>query len=115
MDFDYPVIDKKKMGDTLKRYMQERGLTARDVQEYLGLACVQNSGSMMRALVMDYAADKKASRLNDEYLFGRNILVKPVTDPLYTWKDKEKKGHTIYPDVRKAAAPVNVINELHLY
>ena len=70
--------------------------------------CVQNSGSMMRALVMDYAADKKASRLNDEYLFGRNILVKPVTDPLYTWKDKEKKGHTICPDVRKAAAPVNV-------
>ncbi|MGO5201280.1 TIM-barrel domain-containing protein [Prevotellaceae bacterium LCP21S3_C11] len=70
--------------------------------------CVQNSGSMMRALVMDYATDKKASRLNDEYLFGRNILVKPVTDPLYTWKDKEKKGHTIYPDVRKAAAPVNV-------
>lgn len=41
MDFDYPVIDKKKMGSTLKRYMQERGLTARDVQEYLGLACVQ--------------------------------------------------------------------------
>ena len=41
MDFEYPVIDKKKMGDTLKRYMQERRLTARDVQEYLGLACVQ--------------------------------------------------------------------------
>ena len=70
--------------------------------------CVQNSGSMMRALVMDYAADKKASRLNDEYLFGRNILVKPITDPMYTWKDSEKKGHTIYPDVKKASAPVNV-------
>lgn len=41
MDFEYPVIDKKKMGDTLKSYMQEQGLTARDVQEYLGLACVQ--------------------------------------------------------------------------
>ena len=41
MDFEYPVIDKKKMGDTLKRYMQERAFTARDVQEYLGLACVQ--------------------------------------------------------------------------
>ena len=70
--------------------------------------CVQNSGSMMRALVMDYAQDKKASRLNDEYLFGRSILVKPVTDPLYTWKDANKKGHTIYPDVKKAAAPINV-------
>ncbi len=70
--------------------------------------CTQNSGTMMRALVMDYAADKKASRLNDEYLFGRNLLVKPVTEPLYTYKDKEKRGHTIYPDVRKAAAPVDV-------
>ena len=70
--------------------------------------CVQNSGSMMRALVMDYATDKKASRLNDEYMFGRNLLVKPVTDPLYTWKDNEKKGHTIYPDVKMAAAPISV-------
>ena len=70
--------------------------------------CVQNSGSMMRALVMDYASDKKASRLNDEYLFGRDILVKPVTDPMYTWKDNRKKGHTIYPDVKRAAAPVEV-------
>ena len=70
--------------------------------------CVQNSGSMMRALVMDYAQDKKASRLNDEYLFGRNLLVKPITDPMYTWKDNKKKGHTIYPDVKKAAAPVSV-------
>ncbi len=70
--------------------------------------CVQHSGSMMRPLVMDYAADKKASRLNDEYLFGRNILVKPVTDPMYTWKDHQKKGHTIYPDVKQAAAPVSV-------
>ena len=70
--------------------------------------CVQRSGSMMRALVMDYAADRKASRLNDEYLFGRSLLVKPVTEPLYTWKDAERKGHTIYPDVKQAAAPVNV-------
>lgn len=70
--------------------------------------CVQRSGSMMRALVMDYAADKKASRLNDEYLFGRSLLVKPVTDPLYTWKGKDKKGHAIYPDVKLAAAPVDV-------
>ena len=70
--------------------------------------CTQNSGTMMRALVMDYAADKKASRLNDEYMFGRNLLVKPVTDPLYTYKDSKKKGHTIYPDVKKAAAPVDV-------
>lgn len=70
--------------------------------------CVQRSGSMMRALVMDFAADKVASRLNNEYMFGRSLLVKPISDPLYTWRDKEKKGHTIYPDLRQAAAPVSV-------
>lgn len=70
--------------------------------------CVFNSGSMMRALVMDFANDKHASRLNDSYMFGRSLLVKPVTDAMYTWKDKDKRGHEIYPDTRKAAAPVNV-------
>ncbi len=70
--------------------------------------CVLNSGSMMRALVMDYKDDKRATRHGDEYLFGRSMLVKPVTDPLYTWKDNKKGGHEIYPDVKKASAPVNV-------
>lgn len=70
--------------------------------------CVQHSGSMMRALVMDFATDRRATRLNDEYLFGRQLLVKPVTRPMYTWKDQQKKGHEIYPDIKKAAAPVSV-------
>ena len=69
---------------------------------------VQNSGTMMRPLVMDFPKDRKAVRLNDEYLFGPSLLVKPVTDPLYTWKDQGKHGHAIYPDVSKAAAPVSV-------
>lgn len=69
---------------------------------------VQHSGMMMRPLVMDFANDVKARRLNDEYMFGHAFLVKPVTDPLYTWKDEQKHGHEIYPDIRKAAAPVSV-------
>ncbi len=69
---------------------------------------VLNSGSMMRPLMFDFPKDKKAIRLGDEYLFGRNLLVKPVTDPLYTWLDSNKKGHNIYPDVQKASAPVDV-------
>ena len=27
---------------------------------------------------------------------------------LYTWRDNSKKGHEIYPDLRKASAPVSV-------
>jgi alpha-D-xyloside xylohydrolase len=69
---------------------------------------VLNSGSMMRPLVMDFAKDKKAINLSDEYLFGRNILVKPVTQPLYTWKDDSKQGHLTYPDIAKSEAAVKV-------
>lgn len=69
---------------------------------------VQHSGTLMRPLVMDFAKDRKAIVLNDEYMFGKSLLVKPVTDPLYTWKDASKRGHAIYPDVRKAAAPVSI-------
>ena len=69
---------------------------------------VQNSGSMMRALVMDFAHDKRAVTLNDEYLFGRNLLVKPITDPMFTWRDDDKKGHEMYPDIKRASAPVRV-------
>ena len=71
---------------------------------------VQRSGSMMRPLVMDFAADRKASRLSDEYMFGRSLLVKPVTDPLYTWQDDRKQGHLVYEgdDLRRISAPVSV-------
>lgn len=71
-------------------------------------ASVQSSQLMMRPFVMDFPADKKAITLNDEYMFGSAFLVKPVTDPLYTWIEDNKRGHAIYEDVKKAAAPVNV-------
>ncbi len=69
---------------------------------------VQHSGMMMRPLVMDFAGDKKAIHLNNEYMFGHALLVKPVTDPLYTWMDEHKNGHETYPDIDKAKAPYSV-------
>lgn len=45
-----------------------------------------NQSSMMRALVMDFAHDKKAWDINDEYLFGKSLLVCPVTRPMYVKK-----------------------------
>lgn len=35
--------------------------------------------SFMRALMMDFANDKQAWDINDEYMFGKSILVSPVT------------------------------------
>lgn len=46
-----------------------------------------NQSSMMRALVMDFASDKQAIDLNDEFMFGKSLLVSPVTEPMY-WKNR---------------------------
>jgi alpha-D-xyloside xylohydrolase len=40
--------------------------------------------SMMRALVMDFPADKQALDINDEFMFGKSLLVNPVTQPMYS-------------------------------
>lgn len=44
----------------------------------------KNQSSMMRALVMDFANDKKALDINNQYMFGKSILVCPVTKPMYS-------------------------------
>ncbi len=43
-----------------------------------------HQSSMMRALVMDFAKDKNALDINNEYMFGRAFLVCPVTTPMYS-------------------------------
>jgi alpha-D-xyloside xylohydrolase len=37
-------------------------------------------GTIMRGLVMDFAADRKTWEIDDEYMFGPSILVAPVTE-----------------------------------
>ena len=43
-----------------------------------------NQSSMMRALVMDFAKDEQALDINNEYMFGKSVLVCPVTTPMYS-------------------------------
>lgn len=47
-----------------------------------------NSSSMMRALMMDFVNDKNALDINDQYMFGKSLLVSPVTEPMYTKNDE---------------------------
>ncbi|MDR2145580.1 MAG: glycoside hydrolase family 31 protein [Tannerella sp.] len=42
----------------------------------------KNQSSMMRALMMDFANDKNVWNIDNEYLFGKSILVRPVTEPV---------------------------------
>lgn len=43
-----------------------------------------NQSSFMRALVMDFAKDKKVWDIKDQFMFGKSILVAPVVNAQYT-------------------------------
>ena len=49
-----------------------------------------NNDSFMRALVMDFAADKNVWDIPDEFMFGRSLLVAPVTHALFTSTEERK-------------------------
>ena len=52
-------------------------------------ATVLEDRLIMRPLLMDFAADRKALALSDEYLFGPSLLVHPVTVPVLTGKAED--------------------------
>jgi alpha-D-xyloside xylohydrolase len=61
-----------------------------------------HQSTMMRALVMDFAGDRNALDINNEYMFGKSLLVCPVTDQMYV--DSTGSGK----DVRRFAAFSNI-------
>lgn len=93
--------------DSQKRIIQFRYRLLPYIYSMAG-EVVQQDGVMMRPLVMDFAADRKAILLDDEYLFGRNLLVCPVTEPLYTRKVEKNQGVATVPDIAKASRPFEV-------
>ena len=38
----FPIIDKRETGINIRKIMDRQGLTAKDVQQYLELGCVQS-------------------------------------------------------------------------
>lgn len=42
-----------------------------------------HQSTMMRALMMDFANDRTALDINNEYMFGKSLLACPVTEPMY--------------------------------
>ncbi|MFA6590280.1 MAG: TIM-barrel domain-containing protein, partial [Bacteroidales bacterium] len=69
--------------DALEKYIQLRYR----LLPYIYSASYQVSAgqsSMMRALMMDFPQDPAVLDLNSEYMFGKALLVCPVTEPMYT-------------------------------
>lgn len=53
-----------------------------------------NDDSFMRALVMDFASDRKVWDIADEYMFGRSLLVAPVNEAIFTTEEKRWSEET---------------------
>jgi len=43
---------------------------------------------------MDFPKDRKVLDLNDQYLFGKSLLVAPVTESMYTLNNLEDYSRT---------------------
>ncbi|WP_070000427.1 glycoside hydrolase family 31 protein [Cellulosilyticum sp. I15G10I2] len=43
----------------------------------------QNHGTMLRSLMFDFAQDEKVREMSDSFMFGKSLLVCPVTEPMY--------------------------------
>ncbi|WP_029905186.1 TIM-barrel domain-containing protein [Prevotella sp. 10(H)] len=54
----------------------------------IGYDITQNAGTMMRALSMDFPKDTKVHEIDNEYMFGKSILVAPVTDSMYVHRSR---------------------------
>lgn len=71
----FPVIDKKKNGIRLRRIMDERALSVKDVQQYLGLGSIQSvyhwlNGISMPTIDNLYALSELFQLPVDEMLCG---------------------------------------------
>lgn len=58
-----------------------------------------NAGSIMRPLFFDFVNDKAVLGINDEYLFGKSILVAPVVNPMYV-SSQDGKGAEDYSQAK---------------
>lgn len=102
-----PLINKRETGINLRRIMDERGITAKDVQEYLELGCVQSvyrwiDGINMPTIDNLYALSALFQLPIDEIVRGNRAPIAsgitPVTQDLrdgrlYTYYEKLKELH----------------------
>lgn len=78
----FPVIDKRETGINLSRIMAMRGITAKNVQDYLNLGCVQSvyrwlDGINMPTIDNLYALSELLQVSIDEIVRGNRELIAP--------------------------------------
>ena len=113
-----------KYGDTVMNNMRSMMNLRYRLMPYIYSEAWQvskNGSTMMRPLVMDFSNDTKAIAQEYEYMFGKAMLIAPVTAPATTWNvylpkssawynfwtgKKYQGGQTINVDAPPAKIPV---------
>lgn len=100
----FPIIDKRKTGINLRRIMDSHGLTAKDVQQYLGLGSVQSvyhwlNGISMPTIDNLYALSELFQVAIDEMVCGnRQKTVLEIENAQY------KRLHAYYTKMNEKYA-----------
>ena len=99
-----PVIDKKKTGINLRLMMDKRGLTVKDVQQYLGLGSVQSVYHWLNGISLPtvdnlYALSELFQVSMDEMLCGnrKKYVYQPKTP-------QEKRLYAYYMELNQRVA-----------
>ena len=103
-----PVINKQETGINLRRIMTWRGLSAKDVQEYLGLGCVQSvyrwiDGINMPTIDNLYALSELFQLPIDEIVCGNRAPIMPSVTCL-TLDSRNSRFYAYYEKLRELRA-----------
>lgn len=75
--------------DAIEKFIKLRYRLMPYIYSLAGAVRLENA-TMMRSLFFDFGEDKKTYEIRDEFLFGKNILVCPVTEPMYYLSGNQK-------------------------
>ena len=100
----FPTIDKRKTGIQLRKLMDEKGLSVKDVQQYLGLGSVQSvyhwlNGISLPSVDNLYALSELFQVSIDEMLCGnrKRQVYQPKTP-------QEKRLYAYYVELKQRVA-----------
>ncbi len=69
----------------------------------------KKQSTFMRALIMDFVEDKKVWDINDEYMFGKAILVAPIVHAQYTQEEPSSVRKLVDSSEENAESNVNIL------
>lgn len=86
--------------DAIEKFIRLRYLLMPYIYSQAGAVRLENA-TIMRSLFFDFGTDERTWEIRDEFLFGKQLLVCPVTEPMYYLAGGEeikgvKKSRTCY-------------------